>query len=121
MARGFLLTSLFCVSLRAQFDNLVTTDDGGMFLFQSTWRLAGSNDTNLLKIFRWDDKGFSLVFSPPNPGFAEPPYESAPFLSGDGKILACCLCGLHWIRVLQYQAHAGIEWRDHACRDFDCL
>jgi uncharacterized protein (TIGR03437 family) len=75
-----------CFTLHAQFDNLVTTDDGSSFLFQSTWRLAGSNDTNLLKIFRWDAKGFSLVFSPPNPGLAQPPYETSPFLSGDGKI-----------------------------------
>ena len=86
MTRGFILIGLFCFSLQAQFDNLVTTDDGSMLLFQSTWRLAGSNDTNLLKIFRWDAKGFNLVFSPPGPGMAEPPYESAPFLSGDGKI-----------------------------------
>src|SRR5215469_7487412 len=86
MIRGFLFIGLFCVSLRAQFDNLVTTDDGSALLFQSTWRLAGSNDTNLLKIFRWDAQGFSLIFSPPNPGLAEPPYESPPFISGDGKI-----------------------------------
>ena len=86
MIRGSLLIGLFCVSLQAQFNNLVTTDDGGTLLFQSTWRLAGTNDTNLLKIFRWDAKGFGLVFSPPNPGFAEPPYESAPFMSGDGTI-----------------------------------
>jgi uncharacterized protein (TIGR03437 family) len=77
---------LFCLSLRAQFDNMVTTDDGSALMFQSSWRLAGSNDTNLLKIFRWDANGFSLVFSPPNPGLAQPPYEGPPFLSGDGKI-----------------------------------
>ncbi|HWC96455.1 MAG TPA: hypothetical protein VG456_06895 [Candidatus Sulfopaludibacter sp.] len=86
MTRVFLLFTVFCFSLRAQFDNLATTDDGSTLLFQSTWRLSGSNDTNLLKIFRWDGKGFSLVFSPPNPGQAEAPYESGPFLSGDGKI-----------------------------------
>src|ERR1035441_2639045 len=86
MTRSFILIGLFSLSLQAQFDNLVTTDDGSTLLFQSTWRLAGSNDTNLLKIFRWDAKGFSLIFSPPNPGLAEPPYESPPFLSGDGKI-----------------------------------
>ena len=86
MPRCIIFIVLFCVPLHAQFDNLVTTDDGSSFLFQSTWRLAGSNDTNLLKIFRWDTKGFSLVFSPPNPGLAEPPYETGPFLSGDGKI-----------------------------------
>ena len=86
MIRSFILIGLSSLSLRAQFDNLVTTDDGSTLLFQSTWRLAGSNDTNLLKIFRWDAKGFSLIFSPPNPGLAQPPYESPPFLSGDGKI-----------------------------------
>src|SRR5215475_15497390 len=86
MIRGLILISVFSLSLQAQFDNLVTTDDGSTLLFQSTWRLAGSNDTNLLKIFRWDANVFSLVFSPPNPGLAEPPYESPPFLSGDGKI-----------------------------------
>src|SRR3954451_10190201 len=86
MTRGFILMGLFCLSLRAQFDNLVTTDDGSTLLFRSTWRLAGSNDTNLLKIFRWDAKGFSLIFSPPNPGLTQPPSESLPFLSGDGKI-----------------------------------
>lgn len=86
MIRGFILIGLFSLSLRAQFDNLVTTDDGSTLLFQSSWRLAGSNDTNLLKIFRWDASGFSLIFSPPNPGLAQPPYESPPFLSGDGKI-----------------------------------
>jgi hypothetical protein len=86
MIRGFLLIGLFCVALPAQFNNLVATDDGGRLLFQSTWRLAGSNDSNLLKIFQWDGEGFSQVFSPSNPGLAEPPYESAPFISGDGKI-----------------------------------
>src|SRR5437764_7178766 len=86
MIRSFIVIGLFSLSLAAQFDNLVTTDDGSTLLFQSTWRLAGSNDANLLKIFRWDAKGFSLVFSPANPGLAEPPYETAPFLSGDGKI-----------------------------------
>jgi uncharacterized protein (TIGR03437 family) len=86
MIRSFILICLFCSSLQAQFDNLVTTDDGTAVLFQSTWRLAGSTDTNLLKIFRWDANGFNLVFSPANPGLAEPPYESPPFLSGDGRI-----------------------------------
>src|ERR1044071_7911868 len=86
MTRGFILFALFCFSLQAQFDNLETTDDGSSLLFQSTWRLAGSNDGSLLKIFRWDAKGFSAIFSPPNPGLARPPYESSPFLSGDGKI-----------------------------------
>src|ERR1035438_10870032 len=86
MVRSFILIGLFSLPLRAQFGSLVTTDDGSTLLFQSTWRLAGSNDTNLLKIFRWDAKGFSLIFSPPNPGLAEPPYESPPFLSGEGRI-----------------------------------
>src|SRR3954471_5079918 len=86
MIRSFILIGLFSLPLQAQFDNLVTTDDGSTLLFQSTWRLAGSNDTNLLKIFRWDANGFRLIFSPPNPGLAEPPSESPPFLSGDGKI-----------------------------------
>jgi uncharacterized protein (TIGR03437 family) len=81
-----ILIGLFCFSLQAQFDNLTTTDDGSTLLFQSRWRLSGSNDTNLLKIFQGDAKGFGLVFSPPDPGLAEPPYESPPFLSGDGKI-----------------------------------
>jgi uncharacterized protein (TIGR03437 family) len=86
MLRRLILICLFSSSLQAQFDNLVTTDDGSTLLFQSTWRLAGSNDTNLLKIFRWDANGFNLIFSPTNPGLAEPPYESPPFLSGNGRI-----------------------------------
>jgi len=47
MIRSFILIGVFSLSLQAQFDNLVTTDDGSTLLFQSTWRLAGSNDTNL--------------------------------------------------------------------------
>lgn len=86
MTRICILIGLFALSLRAQFDSLATTDDGSTLLFQSAWRLAGSNDTNLPKIFRWDATGFSQIFSPPYTGLAQPPYESAPFLSGDGKI-----------------------------------
>jgi len=75
-----------CISLHAQFDDMVTTDDGSVLLFNSPWRLAGSGDSDLQKIFRWDAKGFTLVYSPPDPGFISPPFAFNPLLSGDGKI-----------------------------------
>lgn len=86
MTRGLVLMVLGCLSLRAQFDEMVTTDDGSTVLFRSPWRLAGSNDTAQAKIFRWDAKGFSLVFSPPDSELVIPPYADAPFLTGDGGI-----------------------------------
>jgi uncharacterized protein (TIGR03437 family) len=86
MTRGLVLALLCSLSLRAQFDGMVTTDDGSTLLFQSQWRLAGSSDTNRPKIFRWDSKGFALVYSAPDAALLSPPYASSPFLSGDGKV-----------------------------------
>ncbi|HYL77816.1 MAG TPA: hypothetical protein VEU96_26620 [Bryobacteraceae bacterium] len=91
MTRNFLVsallnTALLSLPLRAQFDNLVTTDDGSALLFQSQWRTAGSGDSDLGKIFRWDSHGFTTVFSPHNPGLISPPSASNPIISGDGTI-----------------------------------
>jgi uncharacterized protein (TIGR03437 family) len=86
MTRGLVLVLLCNFSLWAQFDRMVTTDDGSTLLFQSQWRLAGSNDTNRPKIFRWDSKGFALVYSAPDAPLLSPPSASSPFLSGDGKV-----------------------------------
>jgi uncharacterized protein (TIGR03437 family) len=72
--------------LCAQFDNLVTTDDGSTLLFQSQWRVAGSGDGNLQKIYRWDSRGFTTVFSPVNPGLISPPFATNPVITGDGAI-----------------------------------
>jgi uncharacterized protein (TIGR03437 family) len=81
-----LSTAPLTLPLRAQFDNLVTTDDGSALLFQSRWRLTGSGDSNFTKVFRWDSHGFSTIFSPSNPGLIVPPSGSNPFVSGDGAI-----------------------------------
>lgn len=91
MIRNFLVsallnTALLSFPLRAQFDNLVASDDGSVLLFQSQWRTAGSGDSNLTKVFRWDSHGFTTVFSPPNPGLISPPSASNPIISGDGTI-----------------------------------
>ncbi len=72
--------------MQAQFDNLVTTDDGSTLLFQSQWRLTGSAGGNLSKIFRWDSHGFATVFSPPDPGLITAPSAYNPLISGDGSI-----------------------------------
>jgi hypothetical protein len=57
-----LLSAAFLsLPLCAQFDNLVTTDDGSTLLFQSQWRLAGSGDGNLSKIYSWDSHGFPSI------------------------------------------------------------
>src|SRR5450432_1513238 len=86
MRRGLVLAAFCCFSLRAQFDEIVTADDGSAVLFRSPWRLAGSNDTAQTKIFRWDRKGFSLVFSAPDSEFLSPPYAFGAFLTGDAGI-----------------------------------
>jgi uncharacterized protein (TIGR03437 family) len=86
MKRGLILAALCCLSLRAQFDEMVTTDDGSAFLFRSRWRLAGSDDTTQPKIFRWDAKGFSVLYSAPDSKLISPAYGFDAFLSGDGKI-----------------------------------
>jgi len=91
MTRNFLVSALLNAALLsfplcAQFDNLVTTDDGSVLLFQSQWRTAGSGDGNLVKIFRWDSHGFTTVFSPPNPGLIAPSSATSPIISGDGTI-----------------------------------
>ena len=61
---------------------MVTSDDGGVLLFRSPWRLAGSTGTPQSKIFRWDAKGFSLVLSAPDPGFVSPPYVFGAAMPG---------------------------------------
>ena len=78
MASALLSAAFLSLPLWAQFDNLVTTDDGSLLLFQSPWRLAGSGDGNLSKIYRWDSHGFSAVFSPVNPGLISPPLAGPP-------------------------------------------
>jgi hypothetical protein len=86
MTRALSIAAFMCFSLHAQFDDIVTTDDGSVILFNSRWRLAGSGDADLLKIFRWDAKGFTVVYSPSNPGFISPPFAFNPLLTGDGKV-----------------------------------
>ena len=86
MTRALSIAAFMCFSLHAQFDDIVTTDDGSVLLFNSRWRLAGSGDADLLKIFRWDAKGFTVVYSPSNPGFISPPFAFNPLLAGDGKV-----------------------------------
>jgi hypothetical protein len=91
MIRNFTTSALLSAAflslpLCAQFDNLVTTDDGSTLLFQSQWRLAGSGDGNLTKIYRWDSHGFATVFSPVNSGLISPPSATSPVITGDGTI-----------------------------------
>jgi hypothetical protein len=86
MTRALSISAFMCFSLHAQFDDIVTTDDGSVILFNSRWRVAGSGDADLLKIFRWDSKGFTVVYSPSNPGFISPPFAFNPLLTGDGKV-----------------------------------
>lgn len=86
LASVLLSSAFLSPPLCAQFDNLVTTDDGSTLLFQSQWRLAGSSDGNLTKIYRWDSHGFTTVFSPVNPGLISPPFATSPVITGDGAI-----------------------------------
>jgi uncharacterized protein (TIGR03437 family) len=86
MASALLSAAFLSLPLCAQFDNLVTTDDGSTLLFQSPWRVAGSGDGNLSKIYRWDSHGFTTVFSPVNPGLISPPSATSPLITGDGAI-----------------------------------
>lgn len=86
MASALLSAAFLSPPLCAQFDNLVTTDDGSTLLFQSQWRLAGSGEGNLSKIYRWDSHGFTTVFSPVNPGLISPPSATSPVITGDGAI-----------------------------------
>ena len=81
MASALLSAAFLSLPLCAQFDNLVTTDDGSTLLFQSQWRLAGSGDGNLSKIYRWDSHGFTTVFSPVNPGLISPPFATSPVIT----------------------------------------
>jgi uncharacterized protein (TIGR03437 family) len=83
---ALLSAAFLSLPLWAQFDNLVTSDDGSTVLFQSQWRLAGSGDGNLSKIYRWDSRGFTSVFSPVNPGLIAPPSATSPVITGDGAI-----------------------------------
>ncbi|HEV2689078.1 MAG TPA: hypothetical protein VGV35_11000 [Bryobacteraceae bacterium] len=84
--RILLAAAVLTLPLQAQFNGMVTTDDGSIALFQSTWRLVGSNDGGLNKIYRLDSRGFNLVFSPQDDGQAEPPSAFTPIISGDGSI-----------------------------------
>jgi uncharacterized protein (TIGR03437 family) len=86
MTRSLIPAVFCCISLHAQFNEMVTTDDGGTLLFRSAWRFAGSGDTAQSKIFRWDAKGFSLVFSAPDSQVVSPPYAFGALLTGDGRI-----------------------------------
>src|ERR1700682_4010015 len=86
LASALLSAASLSLPLCAQFDNLVTTDDGSTLLFQSQWRVAGSGDGNLQKIYRWDSRGFTTVFSPVNPGLISPPSATSPVITGDGTI-----------------------------------
>ena len=86
MIRTLLALSLLHLPLYAQFDNLVTTDDGSTVLFQSQWRFAGSSDGNQSKVFRWDAQGFASFSAPPNLQPASPPTAFNPIISGDGSI-----------------------------------
>jgi hypothetical protein len=106
MTRGLFLAASCCLSLMAQFDGMVTNDDGSMVLFNSSWRLAGSNDSALPKIFRWDANGFGLVFSAPNPSLLNPPYAFGPFLTGDARISGYVVypgCSVSDCSTLRYQ------------------
>ena len=86
MASALLSAAFLSLPLCAQFDNLVTTDDGSTLLFQSQWRVAGSGDGNLSKIYRWDSHGFTTVFSPVNSGLISRPFATSPVITGDGAI-----------------------------------
>jgi hypothetical protein len=82
---ALLSAAFLSLPLCAQFDNLVTTDDGSLLLFQSQWRLAGSGDGNLSKIYRWDSHGFTTLFSPVNPGLISPPFATSPVITKPPK------------------------------------
>src|SRR5215467_4006191 len=86
MSRVTILLVFFCLGLHAQFDTLQTTDDGSALLFQSAWHLAGTNDSGISRVFRWDAKGFSQVSQPATGQFLSPSSATSPFLSGDGRI-----------------------------------
>ena len=86
MTRNLIFAAILCLPVQAQFNSMVTTDDGSTVLFQSAWRMAGSNDGPLQKIFRLDSRGFSVVFSPPDPGLIVSPLATDSAISGDGKI-----------------------------------
>src|SRR5262249_11902952 len=85
MIRASFVLTFSCVVLHAQFDSLLTTDDGNALLFQSAWHLAGANDSGSSRIFRWDAKGFGQVSQPSTGQFLSPSYVISPFLSGDGR------------------------------------
>jgi hypothetical protein len=69
----------------AQFDNMVTTDDGRTLLFESRWQLAATREGNLSKIYRYDGVTFSLVASPVGSGLLVPPSMTNPLITGDGQ------------------------------------
>jgi uncharacterized protein (TIGR03437 family) len=78
--------AVLCLPLHAQFNDMVTNTDGSIVLFRSAWRLAGTNDGDLQKIYRLDSRGFTLVFSPVDTGQIVPPSVAPPFISADGSI-----------------------------------
>lgn len=91
MIRAAFLLAFFCAGLHAQFDSLLTTDDGSVLLFDSAWHLAGTEDSGALRVFRWDVKGFSQISQPATGLFVSPSYVISPVLSGDGKIFGYSL------------------------------
>jgi len=70
----------------AHFDNLVTTDDGSTLLFQSQWRLAGSGDGNLSKIYRWDSRAFHYRVFAGESWTHLTAFRHRPGITGDGSI-----------------------------------
>jgi uncharacterized protein (TIGR03437 family) len=86
MFRTALLGAVLCLNACAQFDALQTTDDGSVLLFQSAWRLGGTADVSVSRIFRWDAKGFTQISQPEAGETLNPPYHLSSFLSGDNKV-----------------------------------
>ena len=86
MIRALFLLPFLCLGLHAQFDSLLTTDDGNVLLFDSAWHLAGTSDAGVSRIFRWDAKAFTQFSQPSTGVFLSPTYVINPLLSGDGKI-----------------------------------
>jgi uncharacterized protein (TIGR03437 family) len=56
---------MWCVPLLAQFDNLVTNDDGSVLYFSSTLRMRGTNQFTHRKLFVLDSKGLRLHMQRP--------------------------------------------------------
>jgi len=84
---NWIIAGLLCaVPGVAQISNLVTTDDGGVLLFESNIRLSGTALGPQSKILRWDG-AFSLVFAPRAfPSDIAYDYATGPAISGDGTV-----------------------------------